>query len=90
MNSNLFHNIANIASLVLAAATAALLALGLSLSVPGLAAVFRFAAPSPAGLALALIFPVVLVAASRSLVSWAARRRTSARRAVGSQEWDRA
>lgn len=71
-------------------ATAALLVLGLSLSVPSLAAVFRFAAPSPAGVVLALVFPVVLVAASRGLVLWAARRRTSARHAVESQEWDRA
>lgn len=35
MNSNLFHNIANIASLVLAAATAALLASGCAMTATG-------------------------------------------------------
>jgi Ca2+-transporting ATPase len=71
-------------------AAAALLMLGLSLSVPSLAALFRFAAPAPLWVALALAFPVVLVAASRGLVLRAMRRRTPARTAVGSQEWDRA
>jgi P-type Ca2+ transporter type 2C len=70
--------------------TSALIVLGLSLSVPGIAALFRFAAPSPAWAALALVSPVALVAVSRGFVLRAARRRTSARHAAGSQEWDRA
>lgn len=71
-------------------AAAALIVLGLSLSVPGLAALFRFAPPPAAWAALALVFPVVLVAASRGVVLQAARRRTAARHVARSQEQHRA
>lgn len=59
-------------------ASAALVMLSLSLYVPGLAAVFRFATPSAAWAGLAMALPVALVALSRGLVLRAARRQTTA------------
>lgn len=59
-------------------AATALVMLGLSLYVAGLAALFRFAAPSAAWAGLATALPVALVALSRGLVPGAAQRRAAA------------